>query len=393
MSIIRPTMGGQGQGVQNLPSGVFGYVGEPMVQSMGQTGMGQTGMGQTGMGQTGQAMGQTGTCLPQSTGVQSTAQGLQQGLGQGQGLVQGQAPLKQGVQESLPGQPLQGLQQGAIQTEEEEYESRGRPQGELHGQEEGMYTQRGGWTPVQGQSQFGRMSLQEQGYQGQGLQGQGFQGFQGGFQGQGYQPQGFQGQGFQGQGLGQQQGVYRGGEWKHEREDEPIIVAAPPGPMPGKSRAAPLTRSPEERMRARRFGFPPTRLLVLTDGSDNAHRALEAALHFRRRNDSLFIVNAVQLMDDTVEYDQTNRLLKDKGRKIIDEVTKLIHEREIGRWECACLPAKNAKEAVLDYAQKHNIELIFVGSRGIDNKTGDFYPGSFSKHVIDNSHCSVMLVR
>lgn len=199
----------------------------------------------------------------------------------------------------------------------------------------------------------------------------------------------------EGQRQGYDQSQAQGAEWKQEPQKgfEPLVVHAPSGPMPGKQRQVTQQRTTEERERARRFGFPPTRLLVLTDGSDNSHRALEAALHFRRRNDSLFIVNAAQLMDDTAEYDQTNRMLKEKGRKIIDEVTNLIHEREIGRWEVACLPSKNPKQVVLEYAAKHSIDLIFIGSRGIDSQTGDFYPGSFSKYVINNSQCSVMLVR
>jgi len=313
----------------------------------------------TEMGQEKQGKG-----VLQKQGVQGgqVLQGQLQGPLQGQ--LQGQYPQGQGLQQ-------QGRQYGITQQEkelpewkqmaEEEFERGPRTyqQGELqYGQEEqGVYTQRGGggWTPPQGQTQFGRMQAPTQEFQGG--------------------------------------GVYRGGEWKQEREETPLIIHAPSGPMPGKTRMGPVARTQEERERARRFGFPPTRLLVLTDGSENSHRALEAALHFRRRNDMLFILNAVQLMDDTIEYDQTNRLLKDKGRKIIDEVTKLIHEREIGRWECASLPSKNAKQIALDYASKNNVELIFIGCRGVDSKTGDFYPGSFSKFVINNSHCSVMLVR
>ena len=314
MSVVQPTLGGQGGQGGGSQQGVFDQPGH--------------------MGQQSQQGG-------------TTSHGL--------GLTQ-----KQGTQgQQMQGQQMQGGQTG-MGLGQQDFQSHYQG-GTASQDDQGMYTQRGGW--MQSQGGQGRQQGQSQG-QGQNLE-------------------------FQSQGA-----VYRGNEWKTmEHEEEPIIVHAPSGPMPGKPRNQAQNRSQEERERARRFGFPPTRLLVLTDGSENSHRALEAALHFRRRNDSLFIVNAVQLMDDTVEYDQTNRLLKDKGRKILDEVTKLIHEREIGRWECACLPSKNAKEVVLDYAQKHNIELIFIGSRGIDTKTGDFYPGSFSKYVINNSHCSVMLVR
>jgi len=267
-------------------------------------------------------------------------QGMQSGQSGEQGQSTGQTLQSAGGQAQSSGQGVQGQtdtqgqQQRQLhsQSDDEEYESRGQ----------GYQADQGQFSQQSGQGQSGGQQQSQQG----------------------------------GQGSQQQGAIYQ----QPQRPDEPLVVHAPSGPMPGKNpRQGTQQRSPEERDRARRFGFPPTRMLVLTDGSENAHRALEAALHFRRRNDSLFIVNAAQLMDETVEYDQTNQLLKDKGRKIIDEVTKLIHEREIGRWECACLPSKNPKEAVLDYAMKHNIEVIFLGSRGVDAKTGDFYPVSEGK--------------
>lgn len=187
----------------------------------------------------------------------------------------------------------------------------------------------------------------------------------------------------------------------HEEEKEvwmaegvPITERAPTGPFPGRTLRSPpsagsLQRTQAERDRARRFGFPPARLMVLTDGSDNAQKAMDAALHYRRRNDFVFFVTCVPLGTDK----QTNLDLTNKAKHVMDDVKDLIKERELGRWETAILPSSNPQQAVIDYAYKNNVDLIFIGTRGIESSTGDFHPDSFSKYVLHNSHCSVMLIR
>lgn len=180
------------------------------------------------------------------------------------------------------------------------------------------------------------------------------------------------------------------------REGQALTERAPVGRYPGRvnvsGRTPSATQGPRtevDRERARRFGFPPARLMILTDGSENAHKAIEAALHYRRRNDNLFFVTAVQLGADK----QTNIELTNKAKSVMDHCKEIIHERELGRWETAILPTTNPQQAIVDYAYNNNIDLCFIGTRGIDCGTGDFHPDSFSKFVLHNSHCSVMLIR
>lgn len=194
-----------------------------------------------------------------------------------------------------------------------------------------------------------------------------------------------------------------GKEWSEGSEE--YSMQAPMGAFPGRARGGrggpggPMmgagTRTSTQREQAVRFRFTPINVLVLTDGSEHSHKALEAALHFRRRNDHLFVVNCVQLAgkEGEPEYTEANRALKTKGKAVIDEARQEINEREIGRWVCASVAAVDPKKAALEYAKKQDVSVIFVGTRGTDSTSGTFYPGSFAKYVFDNADVSVMLVR
>lgn len=149
----------------------------------------------------------------------------------------------------------------------------------------------------------------------------------------------------------------------------------------------------EERDRARKFGFPAMRVMVCLDGSANSWKALEAALHHRRRNDYLSLVHFVQLFDDTSDFGPSNALMRKKGFEIVTQAQRELQHRGISRFDWACIPSHNAKDAAVKYALEQRIDLIFVGSRGVNRAVQEFYPGSFTKHMINHVHSSVMLIR
>jgi nucleotide-binding universal stress UspA family protein len=172
---------------------------------------------------------------------------------------------------------------------------------------------------------------------------------------------------------------------------QPSVARAPQGAFPGRVRGQAGTTT--DRERARKFGFPPAQILVLVDGSPASEKAIDAALHYRRRNDHIYFCHALKLAGTGDEWKAENEELALKGKAIVDDVKSMIAEREIGRWETALIPHTNIHQAVLDYAKNNKIDLIFIGTRGFDPQTHEFYSDSFAKFIMENSHCSAMLVR
>lgn len=180
--------------------------------------------------------------------------------------------------------------------------------------------------------------------------------------------------------------------------DVGTIYQAPSGPFPGRggrSRAPVAGRLQEERQRAAKYAFEPNNLLVLLDGTDQGHAALENALHFRRRNDRIFLLHLVKLAgpEDDPAFAEANANLEARGKQICDHAYSLIAERQIGRYEIDSLAACDIHERALEFADLHNIDCIFMGSRGFAPDTDDFYGDSFAKYVIRHAPCSVMVSR
>lgn len=172
----------------------------------------------------------------------------------------------------------------------------------------------------------------------------------------------------------------------------PHIEHAPAGPFPGKKvRGGAQQRTGGDRDRARRFGFTPANVLVLVDGTEASQKAVDAALHYRRRNDHIFFVNLVHVPANATA-EQTTALEK-TGNDVIEQVKSMISEREIGRWETCVIPSPEIKNACLEYANNNKVDIIFIGTRGIDPKSHQFPEDSMGKWIMENSNCSTMLVR
>jgi nucleotide-binding universal stress UspA family protein len=49
-------------------------------------------------------------------------------------------------------------------------------------------------------------------------------------------------------------------------------------------------------------------------------------------------------------------------------------------------------DRVVDYCERHSVDLLVVGSRGLST-TGRFFLGSVSDGILHHAHCSVMVVK
>merc|ERR1712166_1108481 len=169
----------------------------------------------------------------------------------------------------------------------------------------------------------------------------------------------------------------------------PHVESSPRGAYPGRTRATPGERGGVDRERARRFGFQPNNILVLVDGTENSQKAIDAALHYRRRNDHIFFCHAVQTPGVGAQHEKEVESLELKGEKIIDDVKTQISEREIGRWETCVIPSPDIHNAVIEYATKNKIDIIFIAT--MHRPPNDLFPtDSMGKWIMENSTCSTM---
>ena len=139
-----------------------------------------------------------------------------------------------------------------------------------------------------------------------------------------------------------------------------------------------------------------SKVLVPVDGSDNSHRALNAALLLLEKLGAK--VTAIHVMEDIpVLHIQSEKLL----RELLDAYKK---ESELILSKCSEIATKkglsintkllqgNAGATILDFCEKENYDIIVMGSRGL-GKFKELVLGSVSSKVVHHSSCPVMIIR
>ena len=138
------------------------------------------------------------------------------------------------------------------------------------------------------------------------------------------------------------------------------------------------------------------RILVATDNSDGACRAVEAAAELARRTDAtLIIVNVEQgYFDHTLGPIQTRDdigdLLEARSREILLRSKEQAEQVGAARIQ-AISGLGDAAAFILEVAKREAVDLIVVGKRGRGRLAG-LLLGSVSQHVVTLAPCSVQVV-
>ena len=139
------------------------------------------------------------------------------------------------------------------------------------------------------------------------------------------------------------------------------------------------------------------KILVTVDGSANANRAAAVAIEMARKNRAeLTILNVVpaqatppaEFVADPSAYWAA---AEEKGREVVDEVAKRAHG--LGDVKTAVVnKASSTVHEIIKFAEKEDIDLIVMGTRGRGGFT-KLLLGSVSSGVLNHAHCSVLIVR
>ena len=140
----------------------------------------------------------------------------------------------------------------------------------------------------------------------------------------------------------------------------------------------------------------PRSIVVGTDGSSQAERALEEAIAIAARDDAqLHIVTAFPdpaLIRERITSGATAASVN--LSQVADSVLNRANERAEAKGVRAETHASESEpaEAILQLASQVNADLIVVGSRGLSG-IQRFLMGSVSSKVSEHASCSVMIVR
>ncbi|WP_291766372.1 universal stress protein [Caldivirga sp. UBA161] len=140
-----------------------------------------------------------------------------------------------------------------------------------------------------------------------------------------------------------------------------------------------------------------SKILVATDGSQYSDKALETAIGLAKAfNSSLYIIHVVE--EDKVAMAASTMPIM---VNVIEDMVKIGNEilnkakakaSEAGVNAEVILARGNAADKILENADKLNVDLIVVGSRGLRG-LARFLLGSVSEKVVRHSGKPVLVVK
>jgi nucleotide-binding universal stress UspA family protein len=135
----------------------------------------------------------------------------------------------------------------------------------------------------------------------------------------------------------------------------------------------------------------PTKILLATDGSEDARRATEAATDLAAKSGSE--LHVVHVWHDVPGFAHAfvKRELRRQGREILDEQVKKI-EASGGTVTQAHLRGGRTSNEIVALSDELGVGLLVVGSRGL-GPVQRILMGSHSEEIVHDAHVPVLVVR
>jgi nucleotide-binding universal stress UspA family protein len=145
-------------------------------------------------------------------------------------------------------------------------------------------------------------------------------------------------------------------------------------------------------------------ILVATDGSPNGMRAVEVAANLAKTLNSRLAIATVILTPSymfartpeaamsPVDIDEYIKLSTAEAEKVLRDAKKRADE--IGAKASTDLISNvpSVVQAIVEHAEKRNVDLIVVGTRGLSGFK-KMLMGSVSSGIVTHATCSVIVVR
>ncbi|AGV73869.1 universal stress protein [Lactococcus cremoris] len=136
-------------------------------------------------------------------------------------------------------------------------------------------------------------------------------------------------------------------------------------------------------------------ILVAVDGSEQSYDALREAIETAQANDSqlkiLYVLND-KLANIPVHLDTMTlyKSVQEHSDYVVDQVQGYLKDTEVN-FEIVRLTGSPKRE-IINYSKENNIDLIVLGSTGLD-AIDRFIIGSTTQYIVNHASCNVMVVK
>jgi len=137
-----------------------------------------------------------------------------------------------------------------------------------------------------------------------------------------------------------------------------------------------------------------TKILLATDGSDNALRAAHQVARMVKKQPAKVMMLSAAYVPSMYLDDIGSELAEsfvDEARQAL-QFTEEVFTKEKLTCKTKLVRDLRPADAILQEAEKGNYDLIVMGSQGLSAKEAQRL-GSISREVTEHAHCSVLVVR
>jgi nucleotide-binding universal stress UspA family protein len=126
------------------------------------------------------------------------------------------------------------------------------------------------------------------------------------------------------------------------------------------------------------------------DGSELSSKAAKRAIELAEKYSSDLMV--LYVIPPNFRNDEIFDLAQVNGQKIVDEVKQEVSAKKLNIHTQVLSDESSVTKAIVEYAEKNDVNLIVVGTRGISG-IKRMLLGSTASGVVSYSHCPVMVIK
>lgn len=137
------------------------------------------------------------------------------------------------------------------------------------------------------------------------------------------------------------------------------------------------------------------RVLLPTDGSETADRAVDQAIDIANKYDAalhaLYVVDETEPVLNVRGSDESFDRLEDEGEGVVDDVTERARRASVSSVAGSVQQGEPA-ETILEYVDSNGIDLVVMGTHGRSGLDRHLL-GSVAEKVVRHAAASVLTVR
>jgi len=141
------------------------------------------------------------------------------------------------------------------------------------------------------------------------------------------------------------------------------------------------------------------KILVPVDGSKYSMEALKVSIDYAKtKGANICLINVAPFIEgidleiSASEREKLNETFTKRADYIVQQACGILVAEDVIATCRQVVASASVADAIIDYAEKENIDLIIIGSRGL-GKSSRFKMGSVASKVVKHSPCSVYVVK